>query len=185
MNFLFQLLPDNVIFAIVISIFLNVFISVAGLLPSTFLTTANIIYFGFQFGLLISIVGEAVGAIISFILYKNGVKAIEHKFGKRTGNQLLERLKNARGGEAILLVLTLRILPFIPSGLVTLGASISKMKVIHFAIASTIGKIPALFIEAYSINSFLNWNLPYQIGATIAATSIIGIYYFWEKKKKQ
>lgn len=183
MDLLLEFLPENVITAVLVSILLNTIIAVAGLIPSTFITAANIIYFGFQFGLVVSIFGEAMGAVISFIMYRKGVKAIENRVNKPINNRFLERLKSAQGMEAIYLVLLLRILPFIPSGLVTLAASISEMKVFHFFIASTIGKIPALFIEAYSVYHFFSWRYQYQIGTTIAALAIITIYFIWSKRK--
>ena len=74
MDFLLDILPGNVIIAVIFSILVNTIIAVAGLFPSTFITAANIIYFGFQFGLVISIVGEAAGAIISFIFYDNTLR---------------------------------------------------------------------------------------------------------------
>ncbi|WP_102345162.1 TVP38/TMEM64 family protein [Bacillus sp. Marseille-P3661] len=178
-----QLLPENQYVAIVISVVINILIAVAGLIPSTFLTAANIIYFGFEYGLYISILGEALGAIISFYLYRKGIKVMENKFAIKENHRFLVRLKNAKGREAILLVLALRILPFVPSGLVTLVAALSRMKAIHFAIASTMGKIPALLIEAYSIYSFFSWNLEYQVGATIFGLGIGLVYYFCNKRK--
>lgn len=181
-----QLLTDNAIIAIIISLIINISIAVAGLIPSTFLTAANILYFGFEMGLFISIVGEAMGAIISFYLYKYGIQEIEKKFSRTSNknNKWLTRLKNAQGKEAVLLVVALRIFPFVPSGLVTLTASLSKMKGVHFVIASTIGKIPALFIEAYSIQTVLTWKIQYQIGATIVGLCIVVFYYVWTKRKK-
>lgn len=185
MDLLLELLPENVIMAVMVSILLNIIIAVAGLIPSTFITAANIIYFGFLTGLVISIIGEAAGAIISFLLYRKGVKAIEKKVNKPINNRFLERLKSAVGLEAIFLVLILRILPFVPSGLVTLAASISKMNIFHFALASTVGKIPALLLEAYSVYYFLSWKFQYQIGATVAALIILLIYMVWSKRKKE
>lgn len=185
MDLLLELLPDNVIMAVIVSILLNIIIAVAGLIPSTFITATNIIFFGFQTGLVISIIGEAAGAIISFLLYRKGVKAIEKRVNKPVNNRLLERLKSAEGMEAIFLVLILRILPFVPSGLVTLAASISKMIIFHFAMASTVGKIPALLLEAYSVYYFLSWKSQYQIGATVAALIILLIYMVWSKRKKE
>lgn len=186
MDFFAQLLPENLIIAIIISIAISIAIAIAGLIPSTFLTAANILYFGFEIGLFISIVGEAIGAIISFFFYKYGIQVLEKKFSRSNinNNKWLKRLKNSQGKEAIFLVLALRIFPFVPSGLVTLTASISKMKAAHFVMASTIGKIPALFIEAYSIETVLNWKFQYQIGVTIIGICLVTSYYFWTKRNE-
>ena len=98
---------------------------------------------------------------------------------------MLERLKNTRGLEAFMLVLILRIFPFAPSGLVTLAASISKISAIAFAVSSTIGKIPALFIEAYSVDAVLGWKFEYQLGAGVFALTAGVLYYYWTTKNKR
>lgn len=185
MELLLEFLPKNTIVAVIVSILLNIIIAVAGLVPSTFITAANIIYLGFQFGLAASIIGEAIGAVICFIIYRKGIKAIENKVNKPINNRFIERLKSAEGMEAIFLVFILRILPFVPSGLVTLAASISKMNIFHFTFASTLGKIPALIIEAYSVYNFLSWKFQYQIGITVAALIILTIYFVWLNRKKE
>jgi uncharacterized membrane protein YdjX (TVP38/TMEM64 family) len=53
-------------FAIIVSIVLNIVISIAGVIPSFFITAANITFFGFNTGLIISFLGECVGAAFSF-----------------------------------------------------------------------------------------------------------------------
>jgi uncharacterized membrane protein YdjX (TVP38/TMEM64 family) len=60
--------------AIFVSIIINIIISILGVVSSFFITAANIGFFGFGNGLLISITGEAIGAIISFYLYRKGLK---------------------------------------------------------------------------------------------------------------
>ncbi|NNU91543.1 hypothetical protein ETB99_13830, partial [Anoxybacillus sp. CHMUD] len=55
-------------FAFFISIAINIVISILGVVPSVFLTAANLAVFGFWKGTFLSFVGEAVGAIVSFVL---------------------------------------------------------------------------------------------------------------------
>ena len=171
--------------AILISVLVNVFISIAGVIPSTFVTAANIVYFGFAGGLAVSIIGEAVGAIISFFLYRKGLKKLEEKFNDGTQTiKLLGKLKNTRGTEAFILVFLLRIFPFAPSGLVTLAASISKIGAAAFMISSTIGKIPALLFESYSVHTVLGWKMEYQLATAFFAV-VAGVwYYYWTTKRK-
>src|SRR5690606_26173373 len=134
-------------------------------LPSAFITVGTVGILGFETGLVILIIGEAIGAMVSFILYRKGV----HRFStypKINGfqNKFLQRLKNNGGVEAFLIVILLRVLPFIPSGVVTLMAAISKMRFLPFSIASTLGKIPALYLEAYSVFQVLNFKTEYKLG---------------------
>ena len=60
--------------AIVISLGLSVLVAIVGILPSVFLTAANILFFGFLPGMLISFLGETIGAIVAFFLYRWGFK---------------------------------------------------------------------------------------------------------------
>lgn len=157
-------------FAVWLSIIINIVISVLGVVPSVFLTAANITFFGFTQGLVISILGEASGAVVSFYLYRKGINKVKPEI-KHT---FLKKLQHTKGTEAFLLVIALRIFPFIPSGLVTFVSAGSLMGIINFSIASTIGKIPALFIEAYSVKQVLDWSIQGKIIMAAASIFIIG-----------
>lgn len=141
--------------AILISLAISVIIAILGLVPSVFITAANILFFGFWQGALISFAGEALGAIIAFILYRKGFKkAAHHKLEKFPK---LMQLVDAKGKTAFMLILALRLIPFVPSGLVTFAAAIGEVSALNFLVASSIGKAPALLIEAYSVYQVTEW----------------------------
>ena len=184
MSLLEALSGQPVWLAVFISLAVSLMIAIAGIIPSAFVTAANIVYFGFFWGLLLSILGEAIGAVISFILYRKGLKKLSATTGSSKSIKFLERLKLANGMEAFMLVLLLRLFPFAPSGLVTLAASYSRMGTWSFTVSSTIGKIPALLIEAYSVHTVLGWQTEYQLAAAIIV-AVVGIcYYYWTTKRK-
>ncbi|RSD25026.1 TVP38/TMEM64 family protein [Mesobacillus subterraneus] len=175
--------------SVTISLAVSILVAIAGVIPSAFVTAANIMYFGFAGGLVLSTLGEAFGAIISFFLYRKGIKKLSSKNDRKKKIKLLDRLKATDGREAFVLVLLLRLFPFAPSGLVTLAASYSKMGAASFMVSSTIGKIPALVIEAYSVHTVLGWKTEYQLAAA-AFAAVAGVcYYYWttmrEKRRKQ
>lgn len=179
-NISLQWVPENPVIAIVISLSLNILVAISGVLPSAAITAGNIIYFGFEVGLIVSIIGEAAGAVVTFMLYRKGLnKIISHKQVK---SRLLRRLKSTQRIEALFLVLILRVLPFIPSGAVTLAAAYSQMGLISFSIASTIGKIPSLFLEAYSVDRVLKLTLEWQIAIVIFVIVFIVVYKIWRRK---
>ena len=60
--------------ALAISLLLSVGVAIVGVLPSVFITAANILFFGFWPGTLVSFAGEAVGAAVAFVLYRFGFK---------------------------------------------------------------------------------------------------------------
>ncbi len=142
----FQQYPN---LAIVASLFISIIIAILGLVPSVFITGANIIFFGFWQGTLISFLGETIGAAVAFFLYRKGFKSSTQKGLQK--HPKIKTLVEAEGKQAFMLILSLRLLPFVPSGLVTFAAAIGKVSILTFLIASSLGKIPALLIEAYSV----------------------------------
>ncbi|MCT4783160.1 MULTISPECIES: TVP38/TMEM64 family protein [Exiguobacterium] len=158
---------------VIISIALNILIAVAGVLPSAFLTALNVQLLGFGPGVVVSIIGEAVGAVASFILYRKALQTYTSPTGTR-----FKRLREADGSEAWFLVLSMRLMPFVPSGLVTLSAAFSRMTLPSFVVASTLGKVPALFIEALAVTAILYVATGWQL-ALIAVIAII--YFVWRR----
>ncbi|AIE61775.1 TVP38/TMEM64 family protein [Bacillus methanolicus] len=167
--------------AYLISIVINIMISIFGLVPSIFLTAANLTVFGFWTGTLLSFAGEAIGAIISFILYRKGFKKLSES--KLFSHPKVRRLLEAKGLEAFFLVLSLRLLPFVPSGVVTFVAAIGKTSLLIFIIASSIGKIPALLLEAYSVYQLMNWT--WQGKVILTFLSVFFFLFTWKKINRQ
>lgn len=56
-------------------------------------------------------------------------------------------MKNSSPNNVFMLIILFRLLPFVPSGLVTAGASMTTINGRLFMIASSIGKIPAVILE--------------------------------------
>ena len=174
-----QLFEQNRELAFLISLFISILIAIVGILPSFFITAANIIFFGFWQGVLISFLGEAAGAIIAFLLYRKGFKkAITAQLQKFPRAQ---RLVNAQGKEAFMLVLSLRLIPFVPSGLVTFAAAIGRITPLTFFISSSLGKLPALLLEGYSVYQVAQFNWQGKIILCLVAIALI---YFTIKKIK-
>ncbi|WP_027409731.1 TVP38/TMEM64 family protein [Anoxybacteroides tepidamans] len=165
--------------AFLISILLNIVISVLGVVPSVFLTAANLAAFGFWKGTFVSFLGEAVGALVSFWIYRKGFqKAADAKLcSYPKGRKLLE----AKGREAFFLILSLRLLPFVPSGVVTFVAAIGQTSWLIFLVASSLGKVPALLLEAYSVYQVMNWT--WQGKAVMSMLSIFLLAFVWQKVK--
>ena len=157
--------------AILISLLASIVIAVLGLIPSVFITAANILFFGFWPGTLISLAGEAIGAIIAFLLYRFGFKKTTHKSLEKYPK--IMRLIDSKGKDAFLLILTLRLIPFVPSGLITFAAAIGEVSVIVFFAASTLGKIPALLIEAYSVAQIAAFNWQGKLILVITALVLL------------
>ncbi len=180
MHFISEAIASSGHLSIVVSIVLNILISVLGFIPSVFITAANITVFGFQGGLIVSYLGETIGAAVSFLLYRKGIQAIQPKFMK---NRWIMRLQNSQGSPAFGMILLLRLLPFIPSGVINLAAALSKTSLLIFFIATSIGKLPALLLEAYSVKQALNASDEAKIILVLLLFIFAALYYV--KRKKQ
>jgi len=179
-NSLLDLFKEYPHLAILISICISILIAVAGVIPSVFITAANILFFGFWYGTLISFLGETLGAGIAFLLYRKGFK---RKVEKRVEKYpKVKRLTDARGKEAFYLVFSLRLIPFVPSGLITFAAAVGKVSFGIFFVASSLGKLPALLLEAYSVYavSEFGWQ-----GKLVLAVAAIGLLYWVFTKKRK
>ena len=130
-------------------------------------------FFGFWQGVLISFLGEALGAAVAFYLYRKGFK--------KEASQRLEKYKTAKAlltaedRKAFWLVFSLRLIPFVPSGLVTFAAAIGRVSALTFLTASSIGKLPALLMEGYAVYEVTQFGPQGKIILTVAAVGILFI----------
>ncbi|MDU1968045.1 TVP38/TMEM64 family protein [Clostridium perfringens] len=145
MNSLINIFNQYSELAIFISLFISVIIALLGIVPSVFVTGANIVFFGPINGFLISLLGEVIGGWISFKVYRKGIKRfagnIEGKY------ELIDKIVKSEGRSVGILIFEGRLIPFIPSGLVTLAAAMSKVNSLIFIIATFLGKIPSILLE--------------------------------------
>jgi uncharacterized membrane protein YdjX (TVP38/TMEM64 family) len=166
-------------YAVLFSILINVVIAILGVVPSVFVTAANVLFFGFWQGTAISFAGESIGAFVSFILFRKGFK-------KKVGTTLqkypaAKKLLHAEGKEAFLAIVSLRLLPFVPSGIVTFAAAVGSVSLTLFVVASSLGKIPALLIEAYAAYQVTEFG--WQGKLILFVTGIYLLYLVYKKLK--
>ena len=93
------------------------------------------------------------------------------------------RLVDSAGKEAFVMILALRFIPFVPSGLITFAAAIGKVSWPVFFVASTLGKIPSLLIEAYSVAQIAEFNWQGKLILVVSAVALL-IWVGWFRKKK-
>jgi uncharacterized membrane protein YdjX (TVP38/TMEM64 family) len=175
--YLFQQYPQ---WAVAISLLASIIVAVLGLVPSVFITAANILFFGFWKGTLLSFLGETIGAAVAFFLYRSGFKQISRNGLKKFPKA--ERLLHAKGREAFFLILSLRLIPFVPSGLVTFAAAIGHVPALLFITASSLGKIPALLLEAGSVYGFVHVGWPVRI--LMAALALVLLFVVVKRQNK-
>ncbi|AKM18972.1 SNARE associated Golgi protein [Geobacillus sp. 12AMOR1] len=140
-------------------------------------SAANLTVFGFWPGFWVSFAGEAIGAVVSFVLYRKGLR----RWSQTTwlSHPKVKPLLHASGKEAFGLIFALRLLPFVPSGAVTFVAAIGRTSLLVFATASSLGKLPALWMEAYAVHQFLEAAWAGKL--MLAVASIVLLWFVWRK----
>ncbi|KSU83970.1 hypothetical protein AS180_21180 [Priestia veravalensis] len=178
-SYLKSLLSTYPQIAVILSVLISIVVSILGFIPSTFVTAINLKIFGLWEGTIISFLGEVIEAIISFVLYRKGFnRIVEQKVSKYPK---VQQLLHVTGKEAFLMVFSLRLMPFVPSSIVTFLSAVGKMSPFHFFMASTLGKIPALAIEVYSTYQIVTWTK--QGKFLLLCISIFLLVYGWRKWK--
>lgn len=157
--------------AVAASLLISIVIAVLGLVPSFFVTAANLLFFGFWKGILVSFIGEAVGAIVAFYLYRKGFKKeATHQLEKY---KRIKALLEAENRQAFWLIFSLRLIPFVPSGLVTFAAAIGRVTALMFLFSSSLGKLPALLLEGYAVFQVTEFGWQGKMLLTITAVVLL------------
>jgi len=172
------LLTDYRPIAIPLSLLLEIAIAIVGVLPSYFITMANVAVFGIWWGTALSIAGESLGAVLAFLLYRKGLNRLSNGKSRFAASldKRMNQLSQAPPIRAFFLVFAFRLLPYMPSGAVTVAAAASRMNAIGFTTASTLGKIPSLVVEVATVAFAMSLPLqffPALLGGVIIIWAII------------
>ncbi|MDF2908590.1 MAG: hypothetical protein K0R34_3911 [Herbinix sp.] len=146
-NWILDILYEYNNIAIFLSLIISLVVALSGILPSIFVTSINVLFFGIYKGLIISWLGEVIGAAITFKLYRWGIKKHTERLAGKY--HFLSKITSAEGVRATILILEARLIPYIPSGLVTLAGAVSNIRTSHFIVATAIGKLPSIVLEVF------------------------------------
>jgi len=104
--------------------------------------------FGLVYGIVISLTGAMLGTFIMFLLIRYGFR--------ESAQRKLTQYPKAKDYEAFfernsfMAILLSRVIPIIPSPLVNIICGLSKVSVLTFLAASTIGKLPNIIILSFA-----------------------------------
>ncbi|HEY0829343.1 MAG TPA: VTT domain-containing protein [Bacilli bacterium] len=168
--------------AVLISLLLNIFISVLGVLPSLFLSGANAVVFGIIPGFFISLTGEVLGAGLSFWLYRWGFGKL--KYVNQKNWAWLQKINGASRKRRMVILLLARLTPLVPSGVITFAAAVSSMRFLDFIWISLAGKAPSIAIETLVGHDLIqiNDNLPRLVTSLLFMVLIYVLYKKINKK---
>lgn len=160
---------------------LNLFLGAIGFVPSFFVTAINIDALGLIWGSILTFSGEILGALFGFHLYRWGFSKVQQEW---FNHSIFKVIKNSSPWKVFSFVILFRIIPFVPSGLVTAGASLTSISGWFFMGASTIGKIPSVAIEIAIVFGIVK-NVPSIYLYGFMVLFLIIITPFWIRKKRE
>lgn len=134
------------IWAIPLNLLVNALLNLIGFIPSVFITTTNVLVWGPLWGGILSWLGEILGAVAAYILYRKGLRAIHINNPDRWN--WLKSLHHQPHYRQWLLLTLARLIPWIPTGAVNLLAALASVPFLLFLSSTALGKIPSIALEA-------------------------------------
>lgn len=112
------------------------------IIPGQCLQFAAGYMYGFWLGFLFSLIGAAIGSVITYYLARLlGHDAMHLIFGEEKINSIIRNLNSKK---AIIIVFLIFLIPGVPKDLCNYAAGISEMKLKPFLIVSLVGRSPGM-----------------------------------------
>ncbi|ABB14755.1 TVP38/TMEM64 family protein [Carboxydothermus hydrogenoformans] len=167
---------------------LTVFISILLLIIQTLFTpvplfilvAANGFIFGVLGGIIISLSGSVLGATIAFLAARFLGRNFLSRFLKP---EYLDKVHSFSCKDGPKVVFFARLIPVLPSSIVSYLAGLSNMRFTPYFLATTLGKLPEIVVYSLLGHGFGHLdNLPAQLFLAILITLIAYFFYRWHKK---
>ncbi len=164
--------------AVVISIIVMIIQTIATPIPLFLVAGANGFIFGAAWGVIITMLGALLGSTLAFylarIIARDYVSRHLHRFIPQMG-----MMGNTSGFKFILLA---RLIPILPSSVVSYAAGLSKISFTGFFIASVFGKLPEIVIYTFLGHSLEKAEgLVTRISLVLIVVSLL-FFSFYSKK---
>ena len=153
--------------------------------PFALLAGFNAAAHGFWLGCAVTFAGAYAGALLLYWLSSRAMRALARR---RLGGFLarrprlarwLGRIRGERGWPLFLVILTLRLQPWLPSSAIDLAAGVAQVPPLPFAAATAAGQAPMVGLEAYLGHRLLNFRAHqgelWMIG--LASLALLGAYF--------
>lgn len=168
--------------AIFFSFLLVLCTNAVGFPPAFIFSTANTLIFGIVPGIVLSVIAETVGVVVSFLLLRYLFRDAAEKVIAK--HPRLAKIDKYSGEKGFVIMLIARMVPYLPSGFVNAVGALSAIRLRDYTIASLVGKFPSTSIEAIiGHDAVLQESDPTRIIlACVAAVLLILGAYYYEKK---
>lgn len=166
-----QLLKQYKTASIFIYMGLQVFQIIVSVLPGQALQFAAGYAYQFWLGFLFSLIGVALGTVITFYLARLlGKDALHVIFGEEKFTRFVHTLNSKR---SYLVLFVIFLIPGIPKDLFTYAAGVSEIRVVPFLLLSLTGRMPAMIGSIMMGNMFYNGS---YIGLIILGVAAVVLF---------
>ena len=131
--------------AVIISIVVMIIQTIATPVPLFLVAGANGFIFGVVWGIVITLVGALLGATVAFYLSRVIARDYFSTYLSKYMPQV-ERMSKRSGVKVIFLA---RLVPILPSSIISYAAGLSKVSFVGFFVASVFGKLPEIVIYTF------------------------------------
>ncbi|MEK8131918.1 VTT domain-containing protein [Paenibacillus filicis] len=120
--------------------------SMVPFVPFVVVAGVNVLLFGFWGGLAVNYIFACIGAIFAFFLARNlGRSWVQRKLA---GYSFLDNINSLLQRYGLWCIAASRVLPVLPSSIVSIGAAFMKVRTRHFIIGTLIGNAPMIWLES-------------------------------------
>lgn len=169
------------VWAVAVSMIIDIVINIVGFLPSIFISTANGVLFGVAAGTVISWLAETIGVVISFFfmrtLFRSKAKQVIEK------SRMLSKLDEYSTWKAMAVA---RALPYSPNGLITALGALSRITYRDYILGTLIGKFPSVAIEVMVGHDvvMMEDNAGRLTVLVIVIAVVYGGLWYWKRRRK-
>ncbi|RXI97868.1 TVP38/TMEM64 family protein [Anaerobacillus alkaliphilus] len=138
--------------------------------------------YGTFLGGFVTWVASTLASLIMFLF----IRYVFQSWGLKIINRYekLDMITRMFERNAFITILVSRLIPFIPSIIVNAYSAVSRVSFLSYAVASSLGKIPAMLLFAVLGHSLVSSNQEVVIVIGIYALIIVMTIYFYSKWKK-
>ncbi|MFZ5633014.1 MAG: TVP38/TMEM64 family protein [Bacillota bacterium] len=128
--------------AVIISIIVMIIQTIATPVPLFLVAGANGFIFGIAWGIVITLVGALLGATVAFYL----ARFIARDYFSKRLSRYMPQVEEMSKKSGVKVVFLARLVPILPSSIVSYAAGLSKVSFTGFFLASVFGKLPEIII---------------------------------------
>ncbi|WP_159887107.1 TVP38/TMEM64 family protein [Paenibacillus puerhi] len=148
-------------------------------IPFVVAAGVNVLLFGFWGGFAVNYICACVGAVFAYFLARNlGRSWVQ---GKLAGYSFLGKVNGLLERYGLWCIAASRVVPVLPSSVVSIGAAFMKVRTRHFILGTLIGNAPMIWLESMVGHDLIHFGQHKErllvLGAVLLVMFALGTYF--------